>query len=102
MRRLLVVLLLAAIAHAAELHPKTKAGFDHYVQVAEARIQTELAAASQGRAFLDYELKPADQQQSVKAQLAKGETYIEKVEEKENGKSIGDIPDGIIHHWRAT
>jgi hypothetical protein len=107
MRRIVAILLFAAPwltlnAHAAELKPKTRAGFDHYVQVANARIQAELAASAKGAPFLDFELKDAAQQRAIRDQLSKGETVIEKVVEKENGKNIDDIPDGIIHHWRAT
>lgn len=102
MRHILILLLLSSLAQAAELKPKTRAGFDHYVQVANARIQSELAAAAKGAPFLDFELEPPAQQQAIKAQLAKGEAVIEKVVEKENGKNIDDIPDGLIHDWRGT
>jgi hypothetical protein len=102
MRRLLVLLLLTSLSYGAELHQKTKEGFDRYVRAVDARVRSELAAAAKGAPFLDFELKSGAEQQSIKATLAKGETYIEKVEDRENGKSIMDIPDGIIHHWRAT
>src|SRR2546423_12034896 len=102
MRRLLVLLLVTAFAHAGELKPQTRAGFDHYVTVANARIQGEIATAAQGKPFLDFELKDPAQQKTIREQLQRGETVIEKVEDKENGRSIMDIPDGIIHHWRAT
>src|SRR5204863_9662787 len=100
MRRLLIFLLLTALAHAAELHQKTRVGFDHYITVVDARVQSEIAAAARGKPFLDFELKPAAQQQAIREQLQRGETVIEKVEDKENGKSVNDIPDGLIHHWR--
>lgn len=107
MRRTLISLLLVGCAfvtstHAAELKPKTRAGFDHYVQVVNTRVQAELAAAAKGAPFLDFELKDAAKQKAIRDQLSRGETVIEKVVEKENGKNIDDIPDGIIHHWRAT
>lgn len=102
MRRLFFFLLLASCAHAAELKPRTRAGFDHYVKVADARVQAELAAAAAGKPFLDFELKDAAQARSFRDQLQRGETVIEKVVEKENGRNIDDIPDGLIHHWRAT
>src|SRR4051812_30168935 len=107
MRRIFIFLLFASVfaaqkANAAELHPRTQAGFDHYIQVVNARIQSELNAASSGRPFLDFELKDAGQQRSIRDQLQRGETYIEKVEDKENGRNVIDVPDGIIHHWRAT
>src|SRR5437588_5604724 len=107
MRPLLIFLLVVtfafgAFAHAAELKPKTRAGSDHYITVVDARVQSEIAAAAQGKPFLDFELKPPAQQQAIRDQLQRGETVIEKVEDKENGKSVNDIPDGLIHHWRAT
>src|SRR5436305_10729330 len=102
MRPLLAFLLLTTFAHAAELHQKTKEGFDHYMKVTEARVHSELTAAAQGKPFLNFEMKDAAQQRLVRDQLSRGETVIEKVVDKENGKSIDDIPDGMIHHWRAT
>src|ERR1700743_1457816 len=107
MRRILILLLfsgpaLTTTAQAAELKPKTRAGFDHYIQGTNARVQAEPAAAAKGAPFLDFELQPPAQSQAIKQQLSRGETVIEKVVEKENGKMIDDIPDGIIHHWRAT
>jgi hypothetical protein len=103
MRPFLLLLLASALAtasraHAAELKPATRAGFDRYVKVAETRIQAELAAAAQGKPFLDFELKDAAQQKQVRDQLMRGETVIEKVVEKDQG----DVPDGLIHHWRAV
>ncbi len=102
MRRILILLLLASSAQAAELHQRSKEGFDHYIKVVNARIQQELTAAASGKPFLDFELKDPAQQRSIRDQLTRGETVIEKVEDKENGKSVIDIPDGLIHHWRAT
>lgn len=102
MRRLIIFLLFASLANAAQLHQKTKDGFDRYVKAVDARVRSELYAAVKGAPFLDFELKPAAEQQAIKATLAKGETYIEKVEDKDGGKSIIDVPDGLIHHWRAT
>jgi hypothetical protein len=102
MRRLCFLLLLPTLLHATELKPKTRAAFDHYVKVAETRIQSELDAASKGAPFLDFELKDAAQQKQIREQLQRGETVIEKVDERENGRSIAEAPSGLIHHWRAT
>src|SRR4051812_21090323 len=101
MRRFLLlacILATASQANAAELKAATRAGFDRYVKIAEARIQAEVAAAAQGKPFLDFELKDAAQQKQVREQLMRGETVIEKVVEKD----AGDIPDGLVHHWRAV
>src|SRR5437764_14653550 len=103
MRRFLLLALTSVLAstsqaNAADLKAATRAGFDRYVKVAEARIQAELAAAAQGKPFLDFELKDAAQQKQVRDQLMRGETVIEKVVEK----NAGDIPDGLVHHWRAV
>jgi hypothetical protein len=103
MRRLLLILLAATLAiasqaNAAELKAATRAGFDRYVKIVEARIQAELAAAAQGKPFIDFELKDAAQQKQVRDQLMRGETVIEKVVEKD----AGETPDGLIHHWRAV
>ncbi len=81
--------------NAAELKPKTKATFDKYVQLTEARIRSELEP---GKPFLAIDAMPEAQRNAALARLKNGEVVITRERTLENGKEI-DVPDGMIHHW---
>ncbi len=99
-RRSLLAIFLFTIAilpllHGAELQPKTKAAFDKYIQLTEARIKVESAP---GKPFLAIDAMPEAQRNAVLARLKNGEVVITRERTLENGKEI-DVPDGMIHHW---
>jgi hypothetical protein len=91
-------LALAAPVNAADLKPETIAAFDHYAELTQAQIDSQLA---DGGAFLWVDRLPADGRAAANAQLREGKIVIEKLETLDNGKRI-PVPDGIIHQWIGT
>jgi len=91
----LFILAILTWAHASELQPKTKAAFDKYIQLTEARMKAE---SGPGKPFLTIDAMPEGQKNAVLARLRNGEVVITRERTLENGKEI-DVPDGMIHHW---
>ena len=92
---LLVALLLgwSRTVSAAELKQATVAAFDHYVQLSEQRMSTELSGT-----FLRIDGLPADQRDAGYTRLRAGEVITDELQTLENGKPI-PVPSGMIHHW---
>src|SRR3977135_2105193 len=88
-----LVLELSGTVSAAELKPATVAAFDHYVQLTEQRMATELPVT-----FLHIDGLPTDQRDTSYSRLRAGEVIIEKLQTLENGKPI-PVPSDMIHHW---
>ncbi|MBZ5702664.1 MAG: hypothetical protein LAN84_12555 [Acidobacteriia bacterium] len=84
-------------ARSAELKPKTIAAFQHYVELSEARMATELADPE---AFLWVDRLPAERRQALRAQLLQGRVITERLETREAEKRIA-VPGGLMHHWVA-
>jgi hypothetical protein len=82
----------------AELKPATLEAYNHYIQLTDARNETELRS---GKAFLWLDSLPEAQRQALYAQIRNGEVAIERLETREKGKEI-HCPSGIIHHWVAA
>jgi len=96
LRQLLLVALLLELTRtvsAAELKPSTVIAFDHYVQLTEQRMATDLPVT-----FLRIDSLPSDQRDAAYTRLRAGEVITERLDTLENGKSI-PIPGGMIHHW---
>jgi hypothetical protein len=89
------LLLLAITANAAELNKPTLDAFNRYVQLTEARINSEQKA--QGP-FLYPDFLPPQQRAAEYARLRQGQTLIQRMETRDGGKKI-DPHDGMIHHW---
>jgi len=83
------------LLNATELKPKTKAAFDKYIQLTEARMKAE---SGPGKPFLAIDAMPEGQKNAVLARLRNGEVVITRERTLENGKEI-DVPDGMINHW---
>src|SRR5437899_6750373 len=95
-RHLLLVALVLGLSrtvHAAELKPAAVAAFDHYVQLTEQRMATELPGT-----FLRIDNLPTDQRDAGYTRLRAGEVIDEQLQTLENGKPI-PVPSGMIHHW---
>ena len=92
---LLGVLTVVPFSHATELRPKTKAAFDRYIQLTEARIKAE---SEPGKPFLSIDAMPEAQRNAVLARLKNGEVVITRERTLDKGKEI-EVPDGMIHHW---
>jgi hypothetical protein len=78
------------------LQPSTVAGFNRYVQAAEARIDKQLSSSTR---FLYIENLPASQQASVMASLRSGQTFMQQLETPDASGHVITTPDGLIHHW---
>lgn len=91
----MMLLLVATPAGAAELKPSTVAAFDRYVRLTEARMAGELGDAGP---FLLVDGVPAPRRGSMIETLRRGEFLIERQTTRDAGKQI-DVPDGLIHHW---
>jgi len=87
----LLALIGAAPASAAELNPPTVAAFNRYVQATEQRMKDDAQ-------FLWVDGLPASQQRAVFEALRRGELVIDRLTSRQSGKEI-DIPDGMVHHW---
>jgi len=100
-RLLRIFLLIAALfgilqhSSAADLKPATRQAFDHYNQLAEARLRATRQASGP---FLWLDQVSGEQRKQAVEKLRKGEVVIERMEEKENGHEIS-IPDGMVHDW---
>jgi hypothetical protein len=82
---------------ASELKPHTVKAFQHYEELTEARIRTELSTPGQ---FLAIDSLPEAQREEEISRLKSGQVYIRTLNTKENDRKI-EIPDGLVHHWLA-
>ena len=94
----LAVLALASASAAAELQPETAEAFERYIEVTEARIQTELAGDAP---FLWLDRLGERKRAGVLRRLEAGEVVVDRLETRDGGMEI-DIPKGMISHWVGT
>lgn len=95
--RWLMVGVLVAPAHAAELKPDTVAAFDRYIRATEAQHADDLRNGH----FLVIDCLPEVSRREIYARLHQGHLYIEQLHTKEDGRSI-QIPRGLVHHWAGV
>ena len=88
----------AVAAAAAELKPETVRAFDHYVELTEERMRTEVEGRSP---FLWLDRLDAAGRDEVLARLRSGEVFIERLRTRDGGEEV-DIPSGMVHHWIGT
>ena len=88
----------AVPARGAELKQKTIAAFQHYVEISEARMATDLGDPE---GFLWVERLAAPHRQALHAQLSQERVITERLETREEGKRI-PVPEGLLHHWIAV
>ena len=79
----------------AKLKNSTVEAFDRYLKLTEARNAEELR---RGTNLFWIDGLPADQRAEAYAALKRGEVKMQRLEQKENGRSI-PCPSGLIHHW---
>jgi hypothetical protein len=91
-------LLTGAGVKASELKPRTAKAFEHYEELTEARVKSELANPEQ---FLFLDSLPEEQRKEQIARVKSGQIYIQSLTTKENDKKV-EIPDGLVHHWIAV
>ena len=94
---LFLAVLNAGGTSASELKPHTVKAFQHYEELTEARIQSELSTPGQ---FLAIDSLPEAQREEEISRLKSGQVYIRTLTTKDNDKKI-EIPDGLVHHWLA-
>jgi hypothetical protein len=102
-RRAAIVLLslttaFGPVARGADLQQRTLEAFGHYVSLAEARIDSELANPE---TFLWVERLSENRRAAAYAELRDGHVVIERLETFDQGKHIS-VPNGMIHHWIGT
>jgi len=88
----------APFARGADLQRQTLEAFNHYVSLAEAQINSELANRE---AFLWVERLPENRREAEYAELHDGHVVIERLETLDQGKHIS-VSNGMIHHWIGT
>jgi hypothetical protein len=91
-----IVAFVPAVAHGVELKKKTIDAFDTYTRLTEERIDKE----KDGPVFLYIDQLPEGQRKALQQRMAAGEVIINRMKTLEQGKEI-EVPDGLIHHWRA-
>lgn len=93
----LIALILTSTLSAvgAELQKRTLDVFNRYVQLTEARINSELNAEGP---YLYPDFLPMQRRAAEYAKLKDGETLIQRMETRDAGNKIS-APDGMIHHW---
>jgi hypothetical protein len=89
---------LSVVAAAFELKPKSLAAFERYVQLTEARMNTEIAGTAP---FLWLDRQTEKERAKAWGTLKKGEVVVAKLETRDGKKDI-DVPDAMIHHWVGT
>ena len=82
---------------ADELKPETVQAFDHYVELSEQRMASELRS---GRFLRVDDLSP-NLRDADYARLRQGDVVIERLTTLDEGRSIS-VPRGLIHHWVGT
>jgi hypothetical protein len=92
------ILVMALPMDAADLKPQAVEGFNRYVQLTEARMDSQ---AGRGEPFLWVESLGEERRAAVEAQLRDGKVVIERLETLDGGKKIA-VPGGLIHHWIGT
>jgi len=80
-----------------ELRHETAETFQHYVDLTDARMQSE---RDDPRRFLYLDSLPDKQEQAMLDRLRDGQIIAVPMRTTENGKSI-EIPGGMVHHWLA-
>ena len=102
MRAALALVIAAAIfsgsAAGAQLKPETLEAFDRYVQASESKMAADDYGGGQ---FLYVERLPSDRHAAALEQLRRGDVVIEKLETRDNGKTL-TAPGGMIHDWIGT
>jgi hypothetical protein len=82
---------------ASELKARTVKAFEHYEELTEARIRSELSTPGE---FLAIYSLPEEQKKAEIERIKSGQVYVRMLGTKENDKKV-EIPDGLVHHWLA-
>lgn len=92
-----LALLASVVARASGVRPEAGTAFERYVKLTEQRLDGEIA---HGRNFLWIDGLSGNRRTEMEQGLRDGGLIIERMETRDNEKSI-DVPDALIHHWLA-
>jgi hypothetical protein len=92
---LLLALMIASSAGAADLKTSTVAAFERYQRAAEADMARDLVSPDR---FLRALPADAAKRRATLDQVQRGEVVVERLTALDGGRRIG-IPDGLVHHW---
>jgi hypothetical protein len=97
---LLLVALLAfggSRLEAEQLKGETVKAFDHYVELSEQRMASELRSGH----FLHVDELSASLRDADYTRLRQGEVVTERLTTLDEGHSLS-VPGGLVHHWMGT
>lgn len=93
------VFFLSGSAGADDLKQEALAAYNHYLQLTQVQIDSELAQATP---YLWIDAQPQTaHRDAYYGDLRKGGVVIERLETLDNGKAIA-APGALIHHWIGT
>src|SRR5712671_3252081 len=92
-----LAVLASVVLRASGVRAEAGTAFDRYVSLTEQRMDGEIARE---RNFLWIDGLSENRRMEMDRGLRDGGLIIERMETRDNGKSI-DIPDALIHHWLA-
>jgi hypothetical protein len=84
-------------AVAEQLKSETAAAFEHYVQLSEQRMATELTSGP----FLRLDAIRPQERDASSERLKKGEVITERLQTLDGSQPVL-VPGGLIHHWMGT
>jgi hypothetical protein len=93
------VFFLSGSAGADDVKQEALAAYNHYLQLTQAKIESELAQATP-YLWIDAQSQTTHRD-AYYGDLRKGGVVIERLETLDNGKAIA-APGALIHHWIGT
>src|SRR4051812_35196853 len=93
-----LLFILSSAAFAAGPKPEATQAWDRYIQLTEARVETQ---QRDGKNFLRAQPETAQQTAAFEAKLKGREIVVQKLTTTDQGKSI-EAPGALIHDWVGT
>jgi hypothetical protein len=81
-----------------ELKQRTANAFQHYAEITEIRINSEVTDPQH---FLYFDSLPDEDKKAMEARLQSGEVVVLSMRTHDGGKDI-EVPNGLVHHWLAV
>ena len=81
-----------------ELKQRTANAFQHYVEITEIRINSEV---TDPRHFLYFDSLSDEDKKAMEARLQGREVVVLPMRTHDDGKDI-EVPNGLVHHWLAV
>ncbi len=80
----------------ADLKPDTVEGFSRYVEATEKHIDQQLAQPDR---LLYIDSLPDPSRTEILTSLKNGQTFMQRLETKDDSGQVMNAPGGLIHHW---